>query len=353
MKTKRKTMIALVIIITVLAAVSCGKDPESGQNHDNTTDAQALRSGEQLLAQITDFGKLLESYDNGEAGRETRYMAVSEAVVNIESLFNYTFSNPDLCYGYTIALDTTLYMLVTPDDSVSVSELATFYGKMHAAVSALYHSITIPDQRFLVLDVEEGTTLNERKAILLHTVQGSVEQTPQPPGGNAQLDPGPFPPGVSWCYGENGGNSSYGGSIDAADTLSMAINGRLYLVPPEGMSYFYYDIRTPVYTTQHPYTYPLYPGVGPYCEFYKENPLNQDYWLSSDQMNFHFFGEWHLVRNILPNVGDNPVPTTHTLFQVNIQDFKEFGDDEVIGHHTEAFYGIKVLVAQTEHEKDL
>ena len=29
MKTKRKTMIALVIIIMVLTAVSCGKDPES------------------------------------------------------------------------------------------------------------------------------------------------------------------------------------------------------------------------------------------------------------------------------------------------------------------------------------
>lgn len=334
-------------------AVSCGKDPKGGQNHDNKADTQASRSGEQLLAEIIDFGKLLESCSNGEAGRETRYMAVSEAVVNIESLFNYTFANPDLCYGHTVALDTTLYMLVTPDDSVSVSELATFYGKMHTAVSALYHSVTLPDKRFLVLDVEEGAALNDKKAILLHTVQGSVQQTPQPPGGNVQLDPGPFPSGVSWCYGEDGGNTSHGGSIDAADTLAMVINNRLFVAPPSGMSYFYYDIRTPVYTAQYPFTYPIYPDEGPYCEFYKEAPLNQDYWLSSDQMNFHYFGEWHLVRDILPNVGASPVPTTHVLFQVNIQDFKEFDDDEIIGHHTEAFYGIKVLVAQTETEKDL
>ena len=47
------------------------------------------------------------------------------------------------------------------------------------------------------------------------------------------------------------------------------------------------------------------------------------------------------------------VPTTHVLFQVNIQDFKDFGDNEIIGHHTEAFYGISVLMAQTENEKDL
>ena len=353
MKTKRKNTMAFTVAILAVLAISCGKDPESGRNHDNLNDVQAFRSGDQLLAKIIDFGKLLESCNNGEAGRETRYMAVSEAVVNIEALFNYTFSHPDLCYGQTVTLDTTLYMLVTPDDSVSVSELATFYGKMHTAVSTLYHSVTLPDKQFLVLDVEEGTTLNGRKAILLHTVQGSVQQTPQPPGGNAQLDPGPFPSGVSWCYGENGGNSSYGGLIDAADTLSMAINGSLYLVPPEGMAYFYYDIRTPVYTTQYPFTYPLYPDEGPYCEFYKENPLNQDYWLSSDQMNFHYFGEWHLVRDILPNVGTNPVPITHVLFQVNIQDFKEFGDDEIIGHHTDAFYGIRVLMAQTENEKDL
>ena len=47
------------------------------------------------------------------------------------------------------------------------------------------------------------------------------------------------------------------------------------------------------------------------------------------------------------------VPSTHVLFQVNIQDFKDIGDDEVIGHHTEAFYGVSVLMAQTENEKDL
>ena len=336
-------------------AVSCGKDPEGGQNHDNKADTQASRSGEQLLAEIIDFGKLLESCSNGEAGRETRYMAVSEAVVNIESLFNYTFANPDLCYGHTVALDTTLYMLVTPDDSVSVAVLADFYGRMHNAVRALYQSVGLPDKCFLILDVQEEERLNGKWSILLHTVQGSLTSIPPHNGDTLQPDPGPFPVGVSWYYGEKGGssNSLHVGELDAADTLAMVINNRLFVAPPAGMSFFYHNIRTPVSSGFYPFSYGMYPDEGPYSEFYKESPAPGDYWLDSDQMNFHYFGEMSLARYVLPNVGDNPVPAGHVLFHVDIEaQSVTQGGNPVIKHQTTAKYGMRELVDEYHSHRD-
>lgn len=343
--------VALVVTVAV-AVVSCQKEPASEQHGPVTDSARELAAGNQFLERIVSFGNLLESYANGDAGRETMYMAVSEAMVNIEALFNYTYSNLNETYGQTVALDTTLHLLVTVDDSVAMPELADFYGRMHNAVRDLYHSVSLPDKRFLILDVEEGTVQNGKKAILLHTVQGSVIDTGIPPEGDT-LDPGPFPPGVFWYYGNNQGNIPNGGNLDAADTLSMVLNQRLNVTPPEGMSYFYYNIRNVSDEGHWPFTYSLYPEEGPYCEFFKENPTESEKYLSPDQMNFHYFGERHLVKYILPLVASSPIPTGHVLFQVVIQEYSCDDLIEVIGHHTQAFYGERVLVAHEDIEKDL
>lgn len=342
--------VALVVTVAV-AVVSCQKEPASEQHGTVTDYARELEAGNQFLERIVSFGNLLESYANGDDGRETMYMAMSEAMVSIEALFNYTYSDLNDTYGQTVALDTTLYILVTADDSVAMPELATFYGRMHNAVSQLYHSVSLPDKRFLILDVEEGTVQNGKKAILLHTVQGSVIDTGIPPG--AYPNPGPFPPGVSWYYGGDGGNSNsqHINELDAADTLAMAINDRLYVTPPEGMSYYYNNIRC-IDTMGHwPFTHPIFPSEDPYCEFYEENP--DDYWLSSNQMNFHYYGEWHLVNDILPLVAPSPIPMDHVLFHVDIHDYSYDDIIEIIGHHTQAFYGERIWVAESHTVKDL
>lgn len=336
-------------------AVSCGKDAFQEQSSGNGTVAVERVTGESLVSRILEFGRLLESYTTGDAGRETRYMSVSDAVVDIEALFNYTFANPDLCYGHTVELDTTLFMTVTPDDSVSVAVLADFYGRMHNAVRALYQSVGLANKCFLILDVQEEERLNGKWSILLHTVQGSLTGIPPHNGDTLQPDPGPFPVGVSWYYGEKGGssNSLHVGELDAADTLAMVINNRLFVAPPAGMSFFYHNIRTPVSSGFYPFSYGMYPDEGPYSEFYKESPAPGDYWLDSDQMNFHYFGEMSLARYVLPNVGDNPVPAGHVLFHVDIEaQSVTQGGNPVIKHQTTAKYGMRELVDEYHSHRD-
>ena len=78
--------------------------------------------------------------------------------------------------------------------------------------------------------------------------------------------------------------------------------------------------------------------------------------MNSDQMNYYYFGERHLVLNILPNDTINPVPSEHSLFLVIVQEYNTTYGNTVlrIGHHTTACYGFREAIAHDSiHAWDL
>lgn len=343
--------VALVVTVAV-AVVSCQKEPASEQHGTVTDYARELEAGNQFLERIVSFGNLLESYANGDDGRETMYMAMSEAMVSIEALFNYTYSNLNETYGQTVALDTTLHLLVTVDDSVAMPELATFYGRMHNAVRDLYHSVSLPDKRFLILDVEEGTVQNGKKAILLHTVQGSVA----PDVFAQRVGQIPFGEDDCWYWANNMGNCD--GTIsegDAGQEIARVINDELTPIPPQGAIYYY----SPVIMVRcddprsYPYQNPLFndpygSGVPTYCAFYLESPIdNDDLKLDSVLLNFHYFGEKELILNRLPP--ENVIPQDYKFFLVTI-DGNINGPLNSIGHNNLVYYGFQhCMASDTPH----
>lgn len=183
-------------------------------------------------------------------------------------------------------------------------------------------------------------------------LQGSVQTTPF--GFQSPLYWGPFSLGVSWWYGQNGGNSLglYSGVLDAADTLSMVLNEELVPVAPSGYEYVYTNITLKNSTDQnYPFSHSLYPQLGPFCEFYKENPVYpNDYWLTGAQMNYHYFGERYLVTEVLPFVNTVNSPES-ILFFIDIQDYLSF--DTLIGHNTAAYYGHQTMMSENDHNKEL
>ena len=71
--------------------------------------------------------------------------------------------------------------------------------------------------------------------------------------------------------------------------------------------------------------------------------------LSSDQMNFHYFGERYLVLNHFRNDVNDPIPSTHFLVRVTIED-RYNTHNNVIMHHTQGF---AVATAYPNPGKDL
>ena len=348
---KRTAFILTALAVLALAGlVSCQKE-----NTDARTGAKQVYKENDVIARIMEFKEQVEHYNGRPGSRDAIYVSVDEAIWNLEALFNYTYAYPELCYGQTVSIDTVLNLPLSSNDSVSVSDLAAFYGTMHAAVSAIYNSVTLPDKQFVVLDVEEGLHQTGCVLVRLNTLQGSVLEAPV----TGHYEPpymGPFPMGVSWWYCCNGGNSlgQHIGGLDAADTLGMVLNAELVPVAPNGGTYVYTSIMTKATNenVHYPFSHPLYPQLGPYCEFHKENPVYpDDYWLTWEQMNFHYFGERYLVTEVLPHVSP-AIPLAHVLFFVQVEAY----DDDLppkIGHKTTARYGLRTLVGGNDRDRSV
>lgn len=333
----------------LLGVVSCQKEKT-----DEKTVVQQDPEAQRALERISEFKNQIEYYKSHPDTRVVSYISVDDAVWDLEALFNYTYAYPELCYGHTVSIDTVLALPLSTNDSVSMSDLTSFYETMYSAVSAIYHSVTLTDKQFILLDVEDRGQHNNCVDIFLHTLQGSVATLPI--GYQSPSDLGPFPTGVSWGFGNNMGNSlgQHNGELDAADTLSMVLNAELVPVAPEGYSYVYTSIETKYseHPSQHPYFNVLFPDQGPCCEFYVENPVfPDDYYLTSDQMNFHYFGEKHLITDILPyeNGGIHP---GNELFFIQIDDFCK-RNDIAIGHHTTAHFGFQLIYTLKDKDKEI
>lgn len=324
-------IMAVAIMAVAMVVVSCKKEQ----------DPASVEQGKSTLARIREFQRQMDAVESNRDEKTATYMSIADAVWNIEALFNYSYAHPNSIYGKTVSSDTTLYLPVCANDSVSLVDLCVFNGQMYEAVLALYQAVDLDNKQFVILDVEADGNKGEQAIVKIHTLQGSAKGA-TPPNPPTPPQNGPFASGISWYYGENGGNSNGFGFqvMDAADTLSGMLNYYLVPVAPENTEYIYTQVKMKQTQPEDPHyanPFPGFPNISPrYCEFYKENPSYNDYWLSSDQMNYHFFGEKHLVQNIFPNDAQNPVPSGHTLFFVVVDDFSS---NTTIEHRTTAYYG--------------
>lgn len=316
-----------------ITTVSCKKE-------QTTTDTA---QGEATLARIMDFKQQVDYYKANPDVKDGEAVTLDEAIWNIEALFNLTYSYPELSYGRTETADTVLYLPVGADNTVLLTDLTVFYGQMYEVISDIYHSIELDSKQFIILDVELGERHGNQQAIRLQSVQGSAKgiqpPTPQP------IVWAPFADGPAWCYGEDGGmiGGAFEGEKDATDTLANMLNAILVPQAPHGQAYIFSDITKKELpsTLQIAFSHNFYQGE--YCEFYMENATEEDKWLSTSQMNFQYYGERHLILNILPDYEDEsqgPIPSDFKLYIVTIDDYQNSSDQGLtIGHHTKAYYG--------------
>ena len=332
---------ALMVALSTHVFLGCNKNEDPAD--------EALKQGEATLARIMDFKQKVDYYKANPAIKDGESVTLDEAIWNIEALFNLTYAYPDLSYGRTETADTVLYLPVSSDNTVLLTDLTVFYGQMYEVISDIYHGIELDSKQFIILDVELGERHGNQQAIMLQSVQGSVKgiQPPKP----EPIVWAPFADGPDWCYGEKLGrrDGSFYLEMDATDTLYRMLNAILLPKAPSGQEYFY-PVIMQKYLPQEinlPYSHNSYQGE--YCEFYKENATDDDKWLSTSQMNFQYYGERHLVLNVLPNYDDGslgPVPPDFELVNVYIESYSSNDEQGLtIGHHTIATYGLRETIS--------
>lgn len=343
------TAMAIAAVISA-AVISCKKEQQYNPSGEEQ-EIENNQDGQEAVARILDFKKKIAYHESHPGVKTGDTLTVDEAIWDIEALFNYTYAYPELFYGNMVTADTTLYLPLVSDTTVLLSDLTVFYGQMCEAISDIYHSIDLPNKQFVILDADDSERVDLQQAVVLHCVLGSVREA-QPPMPQP-IQWGPFTDTIDWCYGKKGGRRD--GYLqhekDATYLLTDALNNILVPHAPAGQEYVYTGILMKNlqngYHAPFSYTYNSYHGE--YCEFYFENPEESDKWLSKDQLNFHYYGERHLVLNVLPDYvdgGQAQVPSGHSLFKILIIDYdiQQNEDLSVIGHHTEAYYGLRSVV---------
>ena len=337
---KRLYLLLVILLVASMAitTVSCKKEQA-------TIDTS---QGEATLARIMNFKQQVDYYKANPAIKDGESVTLDEAIWNIEALFNLTYAYPELSYGRTETADTVLYLPIGSDNTVLLTDLTVFYGQMYEVISGIYHGIVLDNKQFIILDVELGERHGNQQAIRLQSVQGSVKGIqPLTPPIPQPVIWAPFADGPDWCYGEKLGrrDGSLYLEMDATDTLSSMLNAILLPKAPSGQEYIYPVVMSKGLPSflHLPYSHNFYEGE--YCEFYKENATDDDKWLSTSQMNFQYYGERHLVLNVLPDYDDevyDPVPSDFELINVHIESHKsDDGQNLTYWHHTIATYGLR------------
>lgn len=343
---KKSTLLIMTLAIASVAVImfACKKEnePQTDNFNPNPPETQAV------IDHVNAFKSRIEYYKANPAVKDGETESIDDAIYDIEALFNFTYAYPELSYSRTISYDTTLFLPVS-NGRVLMTDLTLFYGRMYEAISELYHSAELSNKQFLILDVEAGELHGNMLSVNLHTVQGSVRGEPTPPS-PPQIPIGPFEDGEWWWYGENQGGCNDDES-DAAQQLSYWLNYYL-TTPPEGIVYVYTDVIEITNTTKYLY-HNSFLNEGTYCEFYDSNEDDGElqFILQSDCLNFHFFGEWHLIKNVLPNI--NGIANNFDVSNVSIEDYHDSKNYTAIGHHTTVKYAQRYSIYNQDVSKQI
>ena len=345
MKRFSLTFISLAIASVAVIMFACKKEnePQTDNFNPNPPETQAV------IDHVNAFKSRIEYYKANPAVKDGETESIDDAIYDIEALFNFTYAYPELSYSRTISYDTTLQLPVS-NGRVLMTDLTLFYGRMYETVSALYHAAELSDKQFLILDVEAGELHGNTLSVNLHTVQGSVRGV-QPPVEPVQYL-GPFKKGEMWNFEMDFGGLQ-GEEGNAATRIASLINEIAVPQAPMGYEYCYpyvvscsSDIIDMEMPESYQFTHFWFDFSGLYCEFYKKNPNDDDYWLDSDLLNFHYFGEIELAKNRLRADNEDLIPTNYKFFRIEISPEKKRSGNEVqwIRHTTTASYGLQLLV---------
>lgn len=333
-------MFAFAGAMTIAAA--CSKE-EAVQPERVVQDNAADQHSKEVLNRINVFKGQIDRYKANPGLRDGSSMSVEDALWNVEALFNYTYSYPELIIDREMEYDTELYLPVNHRDSVLLTDLATFYDGMYTAVRTQFLNDTMTNKRLLLLDAESADPGDSQVKVTLHTLLG---KTATPPFTDTLSPwPGPFTEGQWWYFGNGlGGWDSSSG--DATDALTHWL--KWYLIPdaPSGSIYTYADIKRRYTKDASPDTY-LY-GNG-YCEYYEHNPnglTDTDLILDYNEMNTHFFGEQSLATNLLRD-GSN-IPVTHKIcgLRIDADSEEENSTYTQARHWTTVWYGERLTAIQ-------
>jgi hypothetical protein len=342
----KKTILAISTVATFMMAAVCLDSCTKQENLEKGTDAQ---QEVQLTDEDVAFAnKLVQFRDKVAYMRENpgyksgETMEANEAVLQLETLFNATYSFGDERYGKTKTDWTTLFLNVDNNGDVLLDDLVATYGEIIDIVTQYYYASGFQQKGFVLLDLDITETANNQLEIGLRSVTGE------------KSDPwGPFTDGDNWWYGGHKGDCEWQGeAVDAADKIQEAIMNNMPLVsPPPGYAFKYSDFEDiPLFGNEYQneegenLIFCIEKANGDFT--WEDKCLHYNVEEEKNELNFHFNGERTVIYNILP--ADLQKPSNWVFRECAILGKKEAvpddPDTQAVHHQNSLTYALRHLV---------
>ena len=120
---KKHLLQAFALSGFVIVFCACSKD-------SNTNDSPgSLESVRNPIEQLRDFRTQIETVKAHPDTKNMELMTLDDALWDVENLFNLTFSETEQYYAQTNNHDFSLYLPVTENDKVTISDAVNLYAQ--------------------------------------------------------------------------------------------------------------------------------------------------------------------------------------------------------------------------------
>lgn len=330
-------------MVVIMALYACKKEyiEPRGQLPPNDNVSVVQDEAMSIVGKINNFKNRM-SIAQSQASRNNDYISIDSVVWNIATLFNASYTFPDLGYEKTISQELLFYVPVN-NNVVAMKDVAILYDKVVAGVRNAYSNDGISKDKSLKnVFFEKGDIENnclEIRALVL-----SGQSSPDNPGDIDQYYIGPFTGDDCWYYGEYGGacnNPSLLG--DAAEAIEYWVNYYYGCSPSSKAGHRnIYVTQSMIHLQGNEFVKPN----GEYYIYYWYN--NDDYlYLNASLLNYYYHNEVDVVMELVPNSPEyiSKLPSNVTFMELDLQgnSSSELGV-ALRKHDNFILYGSKVAV---------
>ena len=332
-----------VILVALIAIVGMGVFLNSCNKEDSiSSENQVVKQTKEDLAfqnRLVQFRDKVQFVRDNPNIKDGEMLSVDEAVLNLETLFNSTYSFSQEKYRSTKADETTILIPIS-DGNISMNDVVASFDEIHALVLQYYQDCSFENKEFYLLDLEKVNIINGTVEVKLRSVVGDKEDPWQYFGSEDY-----------WFYGYNlGGCEDNPATESAADVkLQEAImNSQIIISPPAGYSWEYedqqeYELFGDEYSNTQGVTYI-------YCiEDIDNNGFTDDeQCLTPTEMNFNFNGEREVIYNLRPNDPIDPFESNRVFRGCTITGVEESYPYDInrwfVHHQSNLTYALRYLV---------
>jgi len=227
MKKVSLFLVTLLVASMAIITVSCKKNRETvlDENEQPTT---FCPQGEEAINRILDFRKQIEAYRKNPNMKSNATVNLTEAVWDIENLFNLTYAAPEEAYSEVTEFVFSLNFSIDAQGNVLATDLYNLYDQAKATARTYYANTDFAEKGFLFMTVELGEQSGSTARMDFRGKAGERCAQPTWHYHDTAIYMGPFNGTDNWHYADGMGKCD-GSVLDSGADKEIERNLRAYL----------------------------------------------------------------------------------------------------------------------------